>query len=206
MAGTRPRAVAEVSDVLRWAADHGLVVLRQHPAAIRYLSPPFELASHRAAGLGGIPIDWRSGDLVSFRRREEMAADRPAPPDGHGAWLPFIINEIPIWIRDRTDGIERINAPLLEPIIAGDVLRSVSSRDPVREQIDVWTSLNRVWASPYPVVVESICRALAEHADPLQAVEADLGRAILAAEREYVRRAVDDLTEIVARERREHQL
>src|SRR5581483_225186 len=51
-AGTRPRAVAEVSDVLRWAADHGLVVLRQHPAAIRYLSPPFELASHRAAGLG----------------------------------------------------------------------------------------------------------------------------------------------------------
>lgn len=205
-AGTRPRAVAEVSDVVEWAGAHGLVVLGQRPGAVRYLSPPFELASHRAAGLGGIPIDWRAGNLVSFRRTAASASDRPAHPAGYGTWLPFIIDEIPIWIRDRIVGIERIDAPLLEPIIAGDVLLSVSSRDPLRERIDVWTSLNRVWASPHPVVVESICRALAEHADSLQAVEADLGRTTSAAERKYVRRAVDDLLEIVARERREHQL
>jgi hypothetical protein len=205
-AGTRPRASAEVAEVLLWAADHGLPVIRRQPSAIRYLSPPFELASHRAAGLGGIPIDWRSGDLVSFRREPASASDRPTPPDAHGMWLPFIIDEIPIWVRERTVSAERIEAPLLDSILAGDVLRSVSSRDPIRERIDVWTSLNSVWATPCPLVVQSIGRALAERGDPVRAVEVDLGRSTSPAERGHVRRAVDDLTHIVARERREHQL
>jgi hypothetical protein len=205
-AGTRPRAKAEVAEVLRWAADHGLRMVRQQTGAVRYLSPPFELASHRAAGLGGIPIDWRSGDLVSFRREEASAKDRPTAPEEHGVWLPFIIEEIPIWVRERTAGAVRIDAPLLESMLAGDVLRSVSSRDPIRERIDVWTSLNRVWASPCPLVVQSVCRALAEKGNPVNAVEADLGRSASPPERKCVRRAVDDLTNVVARERREHQL
>lgn len=205
--GTRPRAVAEVAAILDWAekANH-LTVVWERARALRYQSPSFELASHRAAGLGGIPRDWRVGDLACLRRSGVIAAQRPTPPADDGAWRSYIINAIPLRVRSRAIDTGRLGSPLFESIVAGDVLQSVSSRDPIRDRIDVWTSLNRVWASPYPAAVQAICRALAEGGDPFQAVAAQLRRHLSPREREHVRHGVDHLAEIVAYERREHRL
>jgi len=108
-------------------------------------------------------------------------------------------------VRERRadDGISN---GLLRSVVAGDVLHTVSSREPSRAEVDIWTSLNRVWASTNPLALRAICRALAERADPLAAVEADLSRRLEAVEAEHVRAAADRLTAIVKREREEHGL
>jgi head-tail adaptor len=82
----------------------------------------------------------------------------------------------------------------------------VSRRDPNRRKVDIWTSLNRVWASKHPLALQAICRALAERSDSLAAVQADLSRELEPAERKHVRAVADHLSGIVKREREEHGL
>jgi len=205
-AGTRYAVGRETARVLEAAAGYGLELIERRADAVRYLSSPFELASHRAARLGGIPPDWRVGELVHLRLARGLTAARPPAPSQEPVWLPFTIDEIPIYVRERhPDGAE-IDDGLLRSIVPGDVLHTVSSRDPARTEVDIWTSLNRVWASTNPVALQAICRALAEGADPVAALQADLSRRLETAEAEHVRAAADHVLAIVEREREEHGL
>lgn len=204
--GTRYAVEHETAQVLEAAAGYGLELIERRPDAVRYLSSPFELASHRAARLGGIPRDWRVGELVHMRLARKPTSPRPSTPSDASIWLPFTIDEIPIYVRERHVDSDSIDDGLLGSIIAGDVLHTVSSRDPNRAEVDIWTSLNRVWASTNPLAVQAICRALAERSDPLAAVEAELSRPLEAAEAEHVRAAADHLLATVKLEREEHGL
>src|SRR5689334_13476375 len=89
----------------------------------------------------------------------ELHRGRPCPED-EWPWLPFTIREIPVWVRDREVEPGPLGAGLLASIVDGDVLATVSRRDPRRGRIDVWTSLNRVYATSHPAAVQAICRAL----------------------------------------------
>ncbi len=204
--GTRSTVAHETSAVLEWAAQGGLELVERRPGAIRYRSSPFELASHRAAGLGGIPSDWRTGELVRLRLCRRLPHARPPAPPDEAVWLPFAIHEIPVWVRERQPDLDSIGPQLLRSIAPGDVLRTVSRRDPRRAHVDIWTSLNRVWASSHPPVLQAISRALAEGSDPIAAVEADLTRRLGSAERQHVRAVADHLSEVVRGEREEHGL
>lgn len=205
-AGTRHTVDQETSDVLKAAGGYGLELIDRRPDAVRYLSSPFELASHRAARLGGIPPDWRVGELVRLRRTQRPVGLRPPPAAAEDVWSPFAIEEIPVWVREGRPSGDAIDQGLLHSVVAGDVLHSVSRRDPNRARVDIWTSLNRVWASTNPLALQAICRALAERSDSLAAVQADLSRELGPAEREHVRAVADHLSGIVKREREEHGL
>jgi hypothetical protein len=205
-AGTRPTIEQEMAEVLGSAANFGLEVLERRRDVLRYSSPPFELASHRAAGLGGIPLNWRTADLVHLRvKRASIDSRRPAPADEY-LWLPFVIDDVPVWVRERSMDQVAIGSGLLQPLIEGDVLPSVSRRDPSRGRVDVWTSLNRVWSSSHPRAIQGICRALAERSDPLTAVESDLSRTLSSQEREHVQRVADQVRNVIRLERQEHGL
>jgi hypothetical protein len=205
LAGTRPKAEREVSEVVDWARQAGLELAEKLDGAIRYLSPPFELASHRAARLGGVPLDWRSGDLLEFRVLSPLACGRPPAAVGEGSWRRFVIDEIPIWVKIRGDAVTEIGDGLLQGIASADVLQTVSRRDPTRKEVDLWTSLNRVWASSHPTALDAVCGCL-ESGDPQpeEAVAARLNRDLSTEEREHVRRLAEDLAETVRREREEH--
>jgi hypothetical protein len=207
-AGTRPSARLELHDILCWAADGGLAVVERHERGVRYRSPPFERASQRAAGLSGVPDDWRCGELVVLRLDRPFAQPRPALPldPDDAPWMEFLIDEIPVWVRDRHDGGDGPRAPLLAPLVEGDVLPSVSNRDPVRRQADIWTSRNRVWASSSTRTLQAICTALAEGSDPAMRVAAEFGRALARAEASVVREAASAMTAVITRERQEHGL
>ena len=203
--GTRPKAEREVSEVVDWARQAGLELEEKLEGAIRYLSPPFELASHRAALLGGVPLDWRSGDLLQFRVVYPLSSGRPTAAVGEGSWRRFVIDEIPIWVKIRAGIRAEIGDGLLQGIASDNVLHTVSRRDPTRKEVDLWTSLNRVWASSHPPALEAVCGCL-EGGDPRpeEAVAARLDRDLSAEERERVRRLAEDLAETVRREREEH--
>lgn len=204
--GTRATASVEVDDLLAWADTGGFEVIERQPGVLRYVSSPFELASHRAAGIGGVPLDWRCGDLVVLRLMRAFEHPRPRVMVNEDAWLPFVVDEVPIWVRDRDGDAGPIEGRLMAPLVVDDVLQSVSRRAPIRAQVDVWSSLNRVWSSSHPTALQALCRALADGADPAVEVEAELGRRLDSDEARQVEDTGAHLRAVVAREREEHGL
>jgi hypothetical protein len=205
-AGTRPGVSQETKALMAWAEQGGLASLSHESAKLRYLSSPFELASLRAAHIGGVPLNWRCGDLVCFELSQPFSQPRPPRSADEETWLPFVIDEIPVWVRDGRDRDRELGDGLLEGLVDGDILNSVSRRHPVRGSVDVWSSLNRVWASSHPAAIQAICRALAEATDPQASVSAELGRRLRGGESTAVARAVELLHNVVATERAEHGL
>jgi hypothetical protein len=204
--GTRPGVVHERAELLEWARHIGFELMDYEVSALRYVSSPFELASHRAAAIGGIPLDWRCGDLGVLRLVEKRDAPRPVVPEDEGRWLTFTIDEIPVWVRDRDPDDGPLTGQLLASLLDGDVLATVSRRDPRRARIDVWTSLNRVYTTTHPAAVQAVCRALAEREDPVMAVAAELERALSPEEENAVVETTARLERIVAEERSIHRL
>jgi hypothetical protein len=204
--GTRPSVEREMTDVLNKAASYGFSVVGHEHGILRYTSPPFELAVHRAARLGGIPLDWRTADLLRLRLAQVTDHPRPQPPMDTTRWEAFSIRDIPLWVRLRPSADSSLGSNLLQSLVADDQLRSVSRRDPHRAYVDVWTSLNRVWRSSHPGVIARICQSLADGADSLVAVEAYLDRSLSHFERASLHDVTDRLRRVVQQEIEEHMV
>src|SRR5580698_10894855 len=138
---TRPGIEQERERIRRAAAQFGLEFLRIFEGLLRYRTPFFETNALQAAG-AAITHDWRSGDLGVFRRTKQSPGPRPAVPDEN------------VWI-ERSIGLTRFRlkqnqsagfaSPVLQSLIPGDILPSVSRRDSRRHGADVWTSGNRIF-------------------------------------------------------------
>jgi hypothetical protein len=118
----------------------------------------------------------RRAHLITLRR-----GDSPAPPRrtvDELAWVGCEIDEIPLRVRASAPAT---GDALLQPLLDGAILPSVSRRDPRREQAALWTSRNRVYASADPpALVHALsCSAVADRPPQLRA---ELSQ-ILAAER-----------------------
>lgn len=173
---TRPGADDDLAAILLSAKQDGLDLLEVATGACRYQMPPYERAAFTAAGLPGIPADWRLGGLITLRR-----GDSPAPPRctvEELTWVGCEIDEIPLRVRASAPAT---GDALLQPLLDGAILPSVSRRDPRREQAALWTSRNRVYASADPpALVHALsCSAVADRPPQLRA---ELSQ-ILAAER-----------------------
>jgi hypothetical protein len=137
---TRPSALDDRMKIISHAYDRGLDILEVYSSVLAYDSPPFELASLRAEGLG---LDrWRTGDLFVFRRSSRDAAprdDRERVDDEQ--WHSFTIGETIVKVRRRAAESKEFYFQPASP--SGDVhLHSVSRRAPFRADIDLWTSRN----------------------------------------------------------------
>jgi len=203
-AGTRPKVDREVDSVIEWAERGGLELAERMPEGIRYRSPPFELASHRAADLGGVPIEWRSGELLRFDLTSSNGIERPTVVADELRWRSLEINEVPICVKRDAAPPAEIGEDLLGSVVGGDILRSVSRRSQIRQEVRVWTSLNRVWSSSHPAAVGAICESLRSGSLLSESVEAALCRRLGPSELEHVRQAADHLGYIVRLEREEH--
>lgn len=142
---TRPGADDDLAAILLSAKRDGLDLLEVSTGACRYQMPPYERAAFTAAGLPGIPADWRLGGLITLRRSDSPAPSRRTieePP-----WIGCEIDEIPLRVRATAP---TIGDALLQPLLDGAILPSVSRRDPRRDQAALWTSRNRIYASADP--------------------------------------------------------
>lgn len=181
---TRPGADEDLGDVLRAARQEGFDLTGLRTARCRYRTPPFERAALDAAGLPGVPDDWRLGSLSILRRR-----DRPAPARLHveePRWIPHEVNDIPLRVRP--------DAPptgdhLLTPLLEGSILPTVSRRDPRRLNAALWTSRNRIYASSDPTALAYALNRLDEPTDLRPRPQ-----------------VLTDIAQLVARERHEHGL
>jgi hypothetical protein len=200
--GTRPGVVDETARALRTARRWGLHVETHDRGALGYLSPPFERNALDAAGLTGLPDEWRRGDLVALRASGAPVRD-PAPETTTTRWPEVAIG--PVRIRLRASGptpFGRIR-PQLTQVVKGDVLDTVSRRDPRRGSVDVWTSGNRVFGCQSLGPLRCILQAVADGDPPDDVLMTALGRSPTGSERSNIRTAVDQICTLVSTEMEE---
>ncbi|GJJ16334.1 hypothetical protein MTY414_00070 [Mycolicibacterium mageritense] len=150
---TRPGLPAERREMLRVAAAHGLILDQLVPRALEYESPPFELSALRASGLDGFDPYWRLGDIFAFRRLPGARITATAEPGEQlsidDSWQEVTLGRARI--RVNTSPLQpTITDQILDSVLPGDVLDSVSSRDPRRGVPNVWTTTNRVYSTKNP--------------------------------------------------------
>jgi hypothetical protein len=159
-AGTRPGVSREWSDLLAWCEGIGLRLIEHLPLLLRYLSPPFEANALRAASVPSCPADWRRGDLAVFECFDALPNSWPTvQPISHESWCDVEIGRVRLKVKLSQNS--ECTSPILEEIVPGDVLPSVSRRDERLHDVALWTSGNRVFGSGAPDVLRRILEGLA---------------------------------------------
>jgi hypothetical protein len=200
--GTRPGVANETDTSLHAARRWGLKVEARERGALAYVSPPFERNALNAAGLDGIPGDWRRGDLVTLRATGSGVLD-PPPRVTAAPWPEAAIGQVRFRLRIVNPVPFGRVRPQLKPIVSGDVLDSVSRRDPRREMVDVWTSGNRVFGCESPAALRWILLAAAAGEPPDAVLTAALGRPLTGSERSSIRITMDQIRTLVSTEKEE---
>lgn len=140
---TRPSIADERAELLEELPQLGLESIHTFNRAVRYQMPHFEAMSLRmAAAELAVPTNWRTGDLLVLRKVGPTSNTRPVAFSEQWAEVHFG----PVHIKLRATGA----AEDLANLVPGDVLNTVSRRDPAREKIGFWTSGNRVYGLAEP--------------------------------------------------------
>lgn len=156
----RPSADADRRLVL--AAARRLGRARIEPRALAYETPRFE---HEALGAAGVsvPPSWRRADLVELVR-DDAPAPAPIAPAPGPRWRRFVI------------GAQVVKLDLDAPSTPGDPISplpgsggfryaSISTRDPLRSSIGLWTSRSRVARVRRPELVAELLEESARIGD-----------------------------------------
>lgn len=143
---TRPGVSEEREALLAELSRLGLAYSDVQPTMLRYLTPHFEAMSLRLTMQGEkVPDDWRKGDLLVLKKMAQCAHEDPLISEGDG-WSEAHFGPVRIKLR-RTGQVD------LGHLVPGDVLDTVSRRDPVRQRIGFWTSGNRVYSLANPETI-----------------------------------------------------
>src|SRR5262249_37925621 len=156
------------------AAGNGLECLETKTQAVTYETPPFERSAFRACGITNVPTDWRRGDLLLFRRIAAPAGSLAPSTNLPDEWADIEIKGSRLKVRAPL--VLQFDDPRLRSVIEGDVLPSVSRRDPRRRHADIWTPRNRIFFCSGRSVFVQIARAIASDEQPESAVAGWLRR------------------------------
>jgi hypothetical protein len=148
--GTRPTAKADWQAAIAFGRRLGLALIEHHPLVIGYETPFFERNALAAAGIYP-PPHWRRGDLVAFRKVNAPTRPPPSTSSHRRSWTEVGIGRMRLFI--RTQGKACSGQDGLISLIEGDILPTVSRRDPRRRLADVWTSGNRIFRTGNPQLV-----------------------------------------------------
>lgn len=145
--GTRPNAEADRDITIRFAKRHGLALIDHQELTIGYDTPFFERNALAAAGIHP-PPRWRRGDLVIFQKARAPAQPLVPVAGYRQNWTEVMIGRMRLFLKG-TDSMRSDHVSLIS-VVDGDVLPTVSRRDPRRRQAEVWTSGNRIFRTNNP--------------------------------------------------------
>jgi hypothetical protein len=116
------------------------------PLRAEYETPFFERNALRAEGLSAPPV-WRRGDVLVFRKSRSITPASMGRRKARGS-TEFTIGRMRVFLRAAEDPWTGQSDDLLRQIVPGDILPTVTRRDPRRRSATVFTSGNRIFASP----------------------------------------------------------
>ncbi len=199
--GTRPGIEREWATLLEWTQELGLVLLQLDEARLPYISPPFERNALSAEGISNIPSEWRRGNLAIFILRSHTNVPRPPIVIHKSEWVEEIVYGVRIALRCQQE--TNFEDPSLISIIPEDILPSVSTRDRRRQNADVWTSGNRIFACRGRNILQQILHAIGTEQSPFDAISALIKRPLELHERALIATAIRRIMQIIALERAE---
>jgi hypothetical protein len=195
---TRPGIADERLRIERAVQTFGLRAMRIISSAVQYETPFFEANAMRAAG-SSRPVDWRRGDLALYVRVSPVLGPRP-PATIREDWTERIVGHSRVRIRKQTAGS---GDPVLHSIVPGDILPTVSRRDPRRAHADVWTSGNRIFCCSGTETLLQILDAFVHNTDITKPLAQHSRQSLFHAERFRAHLAAYQLLNVVKCERRE---
>ncbi len=140
--GTRPGAEVDHEATVRFASRVGLDLLDHRPLTIGYDTPFFEINALAAAGVFA-PSQWRRGNLIVFRKSRRSGHSMIPSSGRRDKWIEASIGRMRLFI--KPDRAPATGMEGLLPLVEGDILPSVSRREPRRRGAQLWTSGNRVF-------------------------------------------------------------
>jgi hypothetical protein len=195
---TRPGVQAERADLVATSGQLGFKLERTLGSGLRYVTPHFERMSLTAEE-PGFPVsdDWRTGDLLVFRRTSSEARTLPRRTRADSeSWREVSFGPVRMKLRGAGAG------DLLKVDEGLDRLVTVSRRDPARDRVGFWTSGNRVRTLQSVEAVGSLV-AMCEN-DLVHMTFTHSRTRLQAAQFGLDHRVADDLFEILLLEYQEH--
>ncbi|MFW8744820.1 hypothetical protein [Mesorhizobium japonicum] len=136
---TRPGVISERTALIEAAMALGLAFQHELDEPARYETPHFERMSLGEENpLVPVPADWRTGDVLLFKKTGPAPERWPAAAPSRLEWVEATFGPVRIKLRNSGEP----DLALLEPEL--DRLLTVSRRDPARARVGLWTSGNRV--------------------------------------------------------------
>ena len=170
--GTRPGIEAELEETALRLEAQGMLIRERRERSLNYETPHFEKNALNAAGISNVHPNWRWGDLWVVEKVAHVAVEWPGDlvlPE----WKEYRFG--PVRIRVRRDAPAFFNNRLsLDSLVPGDILPTVSRRDPRRAAATVWTSGNRIFSSNNTPRLHEILLGMSENRAIACAIEEQL--------------------------------
>ncbi len=139
---TRPTSLQERKKVFEIAMSYGLSLVSMETQVAHYYTPQFEQETLVSKGIEA--KNWRRGDLAMFISDGTRLPENIALRVEEGQWRELIVGKIKVKVRVKDESPDVYIAPELLDFADGKVaLPTVSRRDPIRSEIDLWTSTQR---------------------------------------------------------------
>ena len=199
--GMRPGIPGERKRIIAEAEAMGLSLTGIHHLALSYATPFFERNALHASGFKQVAPAWRRGDLLSFQKVNDLYSPKHFANGDDRTWTEVTIDGVRI--RVRRGGIKCFANPRLEKLVPGDILPTVSRRDDRRQQVEVWTSGNRVYRSAGTHTLTVLLHALQASENPTAAVQRVLHQPMNDLQIRLVDSTVSQVKQIVQTECRE---
>ena len=199
--GTRPGIQHEWAVILKWAKTLGLSFFMREVSAVPYSSPFFEQNALKAEGICNYPREWRRGDLIIFKHTRRKETARPQIPQ-RDDWTEICLEDIRVRVRYSSES--QFADPLLITITQGDILPSVSRKDPRRALADVWTSGNRIFGCKGTSIFAIILQALKNRQQPSKVVAQHIGSSLKRNELKLIDRTSAQIRTIIKMEKKEY--
>ena len=199
--GMRPGIAEERKRIIAEAEAMGLRLTGIDHLALSYATPFFERNALHAAGFTQVAPAWRRGDLFAFQKVGDPYSPRPSANGDNDTWVEVTIDGVRLRVRQR--GIRGFANPRLEQLVPGDILPTVSRRDGRRQQVDVWTSGNRVYRSTGTHILTVLLHAIRDSENPTAAVQRLLHQPMDNVQIRFVKSTVLQVNQIVQTECRE---
>lgn len=186
----RPSAQADRASILACARELGPVTVERD--RLRYATPRFEREAMATLGIG-VPESWRRADLVEVEVQRPPSAQQLAPFVSEPAWRRWVVGTQVIHLDpEATEEPGEVLSSVDER--ADFRYGSISTRDPRRAEIGLWTSRSRVARVRRPALVAALLDRLAATGDHEALAAAPALQGMPAAERA---RLLDALRSIV---------
>ena len=199
--GTRPGISEERQQIIAEADKWGLRFIHKEPQVLSYSTPFFEHNALKAAHFKHVPATWRHGDLILFRKEGSPVHVEDTRRTTECPWYEVNIQGVEVRVRrdDRPDFAD----PRLIPLVPGNILPTVSRRDPIGKTANVWTTGNRIYRCDGRNILNLILKALRIGENTRDAVERCLPRKLSHAQSRLISETVTQVRDIIDTERQE---